>query len=60
MVDITMCSNEGCKAKEYCYRQRATPDENWQSYSLFQPKNNVQGEDFECAHWIEYLKGIKQ
>ena len=32
MADITMCSGEGCKPKETCYRYKAIPNEYRQSY----------------------------
>lgn len=32
MVDICMCSGEGCPLKESCYRYKAKPSEYLQSY----------------------------
>jgi len=46
MPDITMCSGEGCKSKETCYRYKATPS-SIQSYFLEPPiVNNA------CEHYI--------
>jgi len=32
MADITMCTGEGCEAKETCYRFKANPNKYRQSY----------------------------
>lgn len=36
MPDITMCTNDTCKAVEYCYRRTARPSK-YQSYARFEP-----------------------
>ncbi len=51
MPDITMCLNEKCIKKQYCYRFTATPKEFWQSIHVFEPKNNTE-EKFECEKHI--------
>lgn len=37
MPDISMCSNGDCPSRESCYRYRAVPNPDWQSYSHFEP-----------------------
>jgi hypothetical protein len=34
MADISMCSGEGCRIKNYCKRFTSPPDLMWQSYIL--------------------------
>ena len=46
MPDITMCSGEGCKSKETCYRYKAMPSP-VQSYFLKPPIVNN-----GCEHYI--------
>lgn len=40
MVDITMCCNFDCPLKSKCYRYRAVPDQDRQSFSLFKPETS--------------------
>lgn len=35
MVDLTMCCNYDCPLKAKCYRYRAVPDGDWQSFALY-------------------------
>ena len=51
MADITMCLNNDCKARSYCYRQTASPSQGRQSMAEFKPKNNEIGESFECDNF---------
>lgn len=39
MPDITMCTGEGCKLKETCYRYKAKPDQ-YQYYFTKPPVKN--------------------
>jgi hypothetical protein len=42
MADICLCANHktnGCKLSDKCKRATATPNDEWQSYSDFQPWN---------------------
>ena len=55
MPDISMCKNEKCKLKEYCYRFKAKPSPFWQSYSGYIP-NKEKG---SCEAFIE-LKELKK
>ena len=52
MPDITMCCNFNCPLKAKCYRYRAVPDDYWQSFALYKPKDN------ECDYFwqIDILK----
>ena len=50
MPDISMCVNVECVKKKNCYRYMAKPDEIWQSYADFKPKNNSE-ENFECEDY---------
>ncbi len=51
MADITMCTGEGCPAKERCFRFRAVPNRHWQSY--FQ-KPPWQEDTYHCEYFAEY------
>jgi len=51
MADITMCLNNTCEARSYCYRQQAEPTPKRQSMARFIPVNNVFGERFHCDHF---------
>lgn len=46
MPDITMCSGEGCPAKDLCYRYTAKPNQYRQSYFIDPPYK-----DDECDHF---------
>lgn len=37
MPDITMCEGTSCPLRENCYRKRAVPTPNWQSYFASAP-----------------------
>ena len=51
MNDITMCTNEHCIKKEQCYRTKAESKSIWQSWTEFEPENNME-EKFYCdAFW---------
>lgn len=45
MPDISLCRNEQCPKKKYCYRFNATPEPMYQSYADFKPddKGNCDG-----------------
>lgn len=51
MADITMCLNNQCVARSYCYRQTATPNPTRQSMASFSPSVNEIGEKFQCEHY---------
>ena len=38
MADITKCNLQDCPLKEMCYRFTVEPNEYWQAYSSFKPK----------------------
>ena len=44
MPDITMCTGEGCKKRERCYRFTATPTPGRQSYFLTPPVDKDTGD----------------
>lgn len=48
MPDITLCVNKECPLSATCYRYNCTPDPIHQSYSKFEPINEV-----ECEYYIE-------
>ena len=41
MPDITMCKDEECPSKEQCYRYRATPTPEHQSYFTKSPRDSL-------------------
>ena len=43
MPDITMCCNFECPLKSKCYRYRAVPDTDRQSFALFKPQERMFG-----------------
>lgn len=43
MPDITMCCNYDCPLKAKCYRYRAIPNPDRQSFSLFKPQERKFG-----------------
>lgn len=47
MPDITMCSGDGCKIKESCYRHTAFPNPYRQSFFAESP-----GDDKSCEYYI--------
>ena len=40
MSDITKCQNSDCKLKEKCLRWIASPNQYYQSYTMFEPLND--------------------
>ena len=46
MADITMCSGDGCSAKESCYRVKAPVNEFRQAYFM-----GVPGKDESCNYY---------
>lgn len=56
MPDITMCCNCHCPMRGKCYRYRAVPSPDWQSFALFLyvvKMNNKNMPEFECDHFWE-------
>jgi hypothetical protein len=47
MPDVSMCSNQTCPMKEYCYRFKAVAN-SYQSYGGFKPDENG-----KCDYFIE-------
>ena len=43
MVDIAMCQNKNCPKKDTCYRFKATPDPEYQSYTCFTYESSCYG-----------------
>ncbi len=57
MVDSTMCTGEDCPLRKTCYRFRANPDVQWQSYFMATPYDP---ETKECeAEWALSIPDIK-
>jgi len=54
MPDITMCRNETCSLKEYCYRYTAKPS-GWQSYSYFNTEIS-QDRGVYCEYFLDNKK----
>ena len=52
MPDITMCTGGDCPLREKCYRYRATPIPQWQSYFQQPPIDAeiIAGKD-TCTHF---------
>lgn len=46
MVDIAKCPGEGCSKRNECYRHRAYPDSQWQSYMTTPEKKGEECEMF--------------
>lgn len=44
MPDISMCKNEECRLRKYCYRYIVEPDEMLQAYGSFESKEEVKQE----------------
>jgi len=52
MSDITMCSPwSGCSVKETCYRYKAIPNMDWQSWADFSTPNVGSGQ-LQCDSYI--------
>jgi hypothetical protein len=51
MPDISMCDNKSCPLKENCYRFKAVPNPNRQSYMEFKHK------DGKCLDFYQVQKG---
>jgi len=47
MADISMCSGKGCELKETCYRFKATPNKNRQSFFGASPNSTPT----ECEYY---------
>ena len=62
LCDITMCCNCNCPLKAKCYRYRAIPDQYWQSFCLFKPKDKPFGgygdKVLECDHFWEINEAV--
>ena len=54
MPDITMCSNRECPLRSGCYRYRAVPNGDWQSYSGF--NHRIAG-DTGCQYFVNLREG---
>lgn len=52
MSDITMCKNENCPSKKWCYRFLAIPNPYFQSYGEFAPE---EGEK-ECEMFWDIME----
>ena len=57
MPDISMCSGEGCRLKDRCYRYLAKPDKHWQSYANFDETMRKTG---LCDAFIEVTTGEEE
>lgn len=61
MVDITMCCNFDCPLKSKCYRYRAVPDQDRQSFSLFKPSVNLTGSlpiEVICDYFLQLDEAV--
>lgn len=54
MPDITMCDGKGCPIRNHCYRHRARPTPNWQSWFAKAPWD---GKD--CVEAIDIAYGAR-
>lgn len=52
MADISMCQNKNCKLNTTCYRFIAKANELYQSYSIFIPELDKNGNQV-CEHYYE-------
>jgi len=52
MPDISMCMGGKCALKDTCYRFKATPDENHQSYFL-NPPFKKEGGEHVCKYYTK-------
>lgn len=52
MADISMCQNKICSLNRNCYRFKAKADDIHQSYSIFIPEKDKEGND-KCENYIE-------
>lgn len=61
MPDITMCVNNECPLRKYCYRYLAVPDQ-WQSYSFFIPKEilHFSGKTTKCDYFWDTTKELRK
>jgi len=51
VCDITMCCNYDCPLKGKCYRYRAVPDGDYQSFALFKFCDTSPQNQTECDHF---------
>lgn len=56
MPDISLCMNHECPLRMDCYRFRAAPDSEWQSYSVFEPF----GDPPQCDGFIPIDERLKE
>ncbi|MDQ4121683.1 MAG: hypothetical protein M3209_09585 [Acidobacteriota bacterium] len=54
MPDIAMCSRDDCPMKRNCYRYRAVPTPNWQTYAFFEPES-----ENECDGFMQIRDGTR-
>lgn len=59
MPDITMCCNYDCPLKAKCYRYRAIPDQDRQSFALYKPTERKFGQYDKKILDCEYFWGIE-
>lgn len=52
MPDISMCLNKNCPSRMSCFRYRAAPNPNWQSYASFTPDTSGRCDAF-MRLWAE-------
>ena len=48
MPDISLCKNEQCPSKDYCYRFTATPTPKRQSYTGF----TIESDEVSCSYFM--------
>jgi hypothetical protein len=53
MADITMCNDDECPKKEYCYRFTAKPNPYRQSYFTYSPKQMDGCPEYLCNEEAE-------
>lgn len=60
MPDISMCFGNGCPIKEDCYRFKAKPDKDYQSYFVDPPFNIVESDEQpSCDYFWKIFKTNK-
>ena len=55
MPDISLCKNNTCPSRKYCYRYTAIPNEFRQSYGLFEVKED----ENKCEYYLDNKKRKK-
>ena len=57
MPDISLCQNQRCELKDICYRYKAKPNGEYQTYGSFYPTINTRTREMECEYFMKIYKG---